>query len=231
MKFSYLDATEPKSLPWTNEFFENYQKIDLEDFSMNQGFRWTEEFIIKNEEYLHWGALSENPSLPWSEELIFRFKDKWDVLGLSMNSGIKWTSRLIEAFKDDLDWGILSLVIDAKNFDEILKSYSTKFLWYRLGFRNISFGLGLSGNKNLFREFFENLSIQEIVDILFECKIEKENCDVEYLNIQESFENKIWKLKSTDDREDYKKSTSTFDDDPNYDPESDFDQQGPDFDF
>jgi hypothetical protein len=225
-------SRNPK-LPRSNSFFDKYKdKIDLQEFSVNTGFDWTEEFIIKNEDVLDWGALAGNTSINWNHDFILENINRFRIHEISLIN-TNWTIEFIEKIKNKIDWKGLSAFFKSSNYDEILKKYLPDLLWFKIDspndykYRGTQALFGISGNKNIFKEYFDNMEVEDLVDLLFQAEKDCKNSsgNINHNDLHQNFfnQNTYYQYDDTE--------FCSFDDDPNYNPEADFDQQGPDFDF
>lgn len=102
-------------IDWSIQLFESYQSQLMpysSEFSANQAFPWTIDFINDHSEWLDFQKLSGNRSVPFTESLIYNHIDRWKWRytranphwSLSENEAIKWTYDSMEKFKDKLEW-------------------------------------------------------------------------------------------------------------------------------
>lgn len=221
------------NLPWSVEYISKRKRYwNWYHLSRNESLPWSIELIDKFKDNWHWDNLSYNPSIPWNELLIDRYKNKWDWVGLSLNSGMNWNMTLIKKYESSINWSVLSENTNISWSLEILETFNEKwdwdnisenngFLWNRISFETyshlINWNLVCDEAKNKLSEFYINkLDLVQIESLLNSQSPFDENDYFDYENYDETIER-------ASDMHGY--GLNKLNDD------SDWDQQGPDFDF
>ncbi len=171
--------------------------------------------------------MSFNEGMCWNIFLINKFKGKLNWMGVSSKFNFNNNIDLIDKYKEEIVRKDLSINEEVKYTEEILREFASKWIWYPIS-EPLYFGEGLSSNYAIFSSLFKDLSINDIELFLkyYLLDINKSNNDESYELLNRK---QIDKMSSYDSyqEEDY----DPLKDNPNYDSESDLDQQGPYFVF
>jgi hypothetical protein len=120
------------------DFFYKYEyDIHWRVVTMNDGFDFPSDIIMRQKQECNWNFLSRSGSLNWSEELIENLKhylvwgDKNSV-GLSGNEFLPWSIELIDKYRDFWNWSFLSQNKSLPWSEELIDEFFSYWDWYRL---------------------------------------------------------------------------------------------------
>ncbi|AMR33677.1 hypothetical protein A0256_20705 [Mucilaginibacter sp. PAMC 26640] len=146
------------TIKWTMKMFDIHRSklvVNAEQFSLNTTFPWTPQFIIANEEWLNFKALSGNTGVVFTEHLILRYRNRWWFKGnysfksISGNTAVEWNAYLIDELKNDLHWIDVAENTSTKWTLELIEKYLPEH-------ETEYFLTKLSYNPNIWKRLFES---------------------------------------------------------------------------